>query len=94
MLLGSRSVSCFALRNRAQLKGVISVVALSMEGEQLKLKIPGVCDARHLVFYLFILPLGKSVKNKFLFSMTAQEQWVNCLFKGRTTDLYLVSSGI
>jgi hypothetical protein len=26
--------------------------------------------------------------------MTAWEQWVNCLFRGRTTDLYLVSSGI
>jgi hypothetical protein len=26
--------------------------------------------------------------------MTAYEQWVNCLFRGRTTNLYLISSGI
>ena len=31
--LGSRSVSCFALRNRAPWKGVISEVALSVEVE-------------------------------------------------------------
>ena len=41
--LGSSSISCFALRNRAPLKGRISGVALSVEEEQLKLKIPGVC---------------------------------------------------
>jgi hypothetical protein len=41
----------------------------------------------------FIL-LGKPAKNKFLFSTAAYEQLVNCLFRGRTTGLYLVSSGI
>uniref|UniRef100_A0A8C8MKH5 Uncharacterized protein n=1 Tax=Oncorhynchus tshawytscha TaxID=74940 RepID=A0A8C8MKH5_ONCTS len=41
-------------------------------------------------FFKFIL-LSKSVKNKFLFSMTAYEWWVNCLFRGRMTDLYLVN---
>jgi hypothetical protein len=30
------------------------------------------------ILHLFIL-LGKSVKKKILFSMTAEEQWVNCL---------------
>ena len=33
----------------APLKGMLSVVALSVEVEQLKLKIPGVCDAHRLV---------------------------------------------
>ena len=46
---GSRPVSCFALRYRTPLKGMISGVALSVEVEQLKLKIPGVCDAHRLV---------------------------------------------
>ena len=47
--LGTRIVTCFALRSRAFLKGVITGVALSVEEEQWKLKIPGVCDARCLV---------------------------------------------
>ena len=42
--LGSISVSCFALRNRAPLKGLISGVVLCVEVEQLKFKIPGVCE--------------------------------------------------
>jgi hypothetical protein len=46
---GSRSVSCFALRNKAPLKAVISGVALSVEVEQFKWKIPRVCDASCLV---------------------------------------------
>ena len=38
------------------------------------------CNILWKAFFLFIfyLYLGKSVKNKFLFSMTASEQWVNC----------------
>lgn len=40
---------CFALRSRASLKGAISGIALSVEEDQLKWKIPGVCDDRHLV---------------------------------------------
>jgi hypothetical protein len=45
----------------------------------------------YFIYFTFILP-GKSVKNTFLFSMTAWEQWVNCLFGGRMTEL--VSSGV
>lgn len=48
MQLGSRFVSYFALRNRAQLKGMISGVALSVAMEQFKFKIPGVCDTHRL----------------------------------------------
>ena len=46
---GTRSVTCFALRSRAPLKGMITGVALSFEVEQLKCKIPCVCDAYGLV---------------------------------------------
>ena len=45
----TRIVTCFALQSRALLKGVITGEALSVEKDQLKLKIPGVCDPRHLV---------------------------------------------
>ena len=44
-----RPVSYFALRYRAPLKGVISAVAVSVEVEQFRLKIPCVCGARLLV---------------------------------------------
>lgn len=47
--LGTKTVTCFSLRSRAQLKGGITGVALSVKEDQLKFKIPGVCDARHLV---------------------------------------------
>jgi hypothetical protein len=47
--LGERPVSCFTLSYRAPLKGGVSGVALGLEVEQLKLKIPGVGDARRLV---------------------------------------------
>uniref|UniRef100_A0A8C7MLP4 Ankyrin repeat and kinase domain containing 1 n=1 Tax=Oncorhynchus kisutch TaxID=8019 RepID=A0A8C7MLP4_ONCKI len=36
-----------------------------------------------------LMARGNIFKNTFLFSMMGQ--WVNCLFRGRTTDLYLVS---
>jgi hypothetical protein len=32
---------------------------------------------------LFFILLGKSVKNKFLLTMTAEKQWVNCLVQGK-----------
>lgn len=44
--LGTRSLSCFALRSRAPLEGVITGVALSVEMEQIKMRIPSVSDAR------------------------------------------------
>ena len=39
----------FALQSRAPLKEVITGVVLSVEKDQLKCKIPCVCDTRHLV---------------------------------------------
>lgn len=39
---------CFVLRSKALLKGVMTRVALSVEEEQLKWKIPSVCDTHHL----------------------------------------------
>ena len=38
-----------SLQSRASFKGVIKGVALSVEENQLKLKLPGVCDFRRLV---------------------------------------------
>lgn len=49
MHLYTRPVTSFALRSMVPLKGVIIGVALSVEVEQLKLKIPCICDARRLV---------------------------------------------
>jgi hypothetical protein len=47
--VGARDVNCFALKKRALLKGVITGVAINVKVDQLKGKIPGVCDARRLV---------------------------------------------
>ena len=46
---GLSNVSYFALKKRAPLKGVITGVAVNVKVDQLKGKIPGVCDARRLV---------------------------------------------
>ena len=45
-----------------------------------------------LQVFSFSFNHGKSVKNKSLFTMTSYQETV--LFKGRTTEFYLVSSGI
>ena len=42
-------MTCFALRSRAPLKGVITGVELSVKKDYLKLKIPSVCDTHGLV---------------------------------------------
>jgi hypothetical protein len=42
-------VNCLALKKRAQLKGVITGVAVHVKEDQVKGKIPGVCDACRLV---------------------------------------------
>ena len=47
--MGKRDVNCFATKKRAPLKGVITGVAVNVKVNQLKGKIPGVCDARRLV---------------------------------------------
>ena len=47
--MGARIVNCFAIKKRVPLKGVITGVAVNVKVDQLKGKIPGVCDARHLV---------------------------------------------
>lgn len=47
--LGTRILTLIALRNRAALKGVIIGLGLCVEEEQLKWKIPGVCDASVLL---------------------------------------------
>ena len=47
--MGARNVNRVALKNRAPLKGVITGVAVFLKVNQLKGKIPGVCDARRLV---------------------------------------------
>ena len=46
--MGAINVNCFALKKRAPLKGVITGVAVNVKVDQLKGKIPGVCDARCL----------------------------------------------
>ena len=45
----ARDVNCFALKKRVPLKGVIAGVAVNVKVDQLKEKIPGVCDAHRLV---------------------------------------------
>lgn len=42
-------MNCFALKKRVPLKGVITRVAVNVNVDQLKGKIPGVCDAHCLV---------------------------------------------
>jgi hypothetical protein len=42
-------VNCFAFKKRLPLKGVTTGVAVNVKVDQLKGKIPGVCDSRHLV---------------------------------------------
>jgi hypothetical protein len=46
--LGTRDVNCFALKKRVPLKVAITGVVVNVEVDQLKGKIPGVCDARCL----------------------------------------------
>ena len=48
-LIGARNVNCFALKKTVPFKGVITWVAVNVKVDQLKGKIPGVCDARCLV---------------------------------------------
>ena len=43
--LGTKTVTCFALRSRALLKVVLTGVELTVEEDQLKWKIPGLCDS-------------------------------------------------
>ena len=45
----ARDVNCFALKKRLTLKGVITGVVVNVKADQLKGKIPGVCDARRIV---------------------------------------------
>jgi hypothetical protein len=47
--MGARNLNCFSFKNRVPLKGVIAGVAVNVKVDQLKEKIPGVCDARRLV---------------------------------------------
>jgi hypothetical protein len=47
--MGARDVDCFALKKRVPLKGLNTGVTVNVKADQLKGKIPGVCDARHLV---------------------------------------------
>ena len=42
-------MNCFALKKRAPLNAVITGVEVNVKADQLKGKIPGVCDARRLV---------------------------------------------
>jgi hypothetical protein len=47
--MGARKVTCFVLKIRAPMKGVITWVAVNIKVDQLRGKIPSVCDARHLM---------------------------------------------
>ena len=49
MRLRAQPMLCFALRSRAPLIGVTSGVTLSVEVDQIKKIIPGICDAHRLV---------------------------------------------
>ena len=47
--MGARNGNCFDLKKKAPLKGLISGVAVNVKVDQLKGKIPSVCDACCLV---------------------------------------------
>ena len=47
--MGARKVNCFVLKKRATIKGVITGVAVNIKVDQLRGKIPGVCDAHRLM---------------------------------------------
>lgn len=49
MQMGTRDVTCFALKNRVPLKRVITGVSVGVKMDKLKKKIPVVCDTRHLL---------------------------------------------
>ena len=65
--LGTRSLSCFALRSRAPLEGVITGVALSVEVEQIKMRMPNVSDVRR-----FLTGRRPSGKHGFLLNFDAE----------------------
>jgi hypothetical protein len=47
--IGGRYVNCFALKKRVPLKGVLYFTLVNVKADQLKGKIPSVCNARRLV---------------------------------------------
>ena len=44
-----RDVNCFTLKKKAPMKGVVTGVEVNVKVDQLKGKIPGLCDTRCLV---------------------------------------------
>ena len=47
-----------------------------------------VSDLTNALFSPTFIYQGKSVKNKFLFTMTAQEQWVTCFLQGKNDRFF------